>query len=243
MTQVQAALEIFYQKFDIKTEADKEVIKPIFHFDQATIHTKRTNDALNAKAMNKKPGGQQPVMKDGWYLNDQNEKVTQQMFYMEGGQKVPKGLKMVLEERGHQFLDKVKVDVLRDLLSCYPDFEDDAKNTILVEYLTKNKAEIDYIPKYHCEFNPCENVWSYGKNEYRKNQDFRSMNHDRTIEKINAALDMVPISTIRKYFRTCRAFEDCYRQGFSEGITGPQVAKKMERIRKRKRAHRRAPVV
>lgn len=53
-------------------------------------------DALNnVKNMNVKPGGAQKLLRDTVY----NGRV-QRMYFMQGGLKVAKGLKMVLEERG-----------------------------------------------------------------------------------------------------------------------------------------------
>lgn len=60
-------------------------------------------DALNAKKMNVNPGGAQPILRDTQY----NGKV-QKMYYIERGQKIAKGLKRVLEERGVCTLNKNK---------------------------------------------------------------------------------------------------------------------------------------
>jgi hypothetical protein len=58
-------------------------------------------DALIAMRMNMNPGGKQPKMRDGWYINRNNEKIVQSMTFPDNhplkGQ--PKGIKQVLKER------------------------------------------------------------------------------------------------------------------------------------------------
>ena len=78
---------------------------------------------------------------------------------------------------------------------------------------------------------------------YSGDSQRKSIKNVKLIENVNAALHSVPVATIRKYFRKCRLFEDCYREGISEGITGAQVAEQRSQIKKRKKQHRRAPVL
>ena len=66
---------------------------------------------------------------------------------------------MVLKERGRVCVEKMKLDECREISSGYPDFAEDAKTTMLTEYLGRNGAECYYIPKYHCELNPTEPYW------------------------------------------------------------------------------------
>ena len=60
-------------------------------FDQSNCNRSFAQDALNSKAMNVKPGGAQPVMRDTVWAG-RVQKLTS------GG--VPKGMKKILEERG-----------------------------------------------------------------------------------------------------------------------------------------------
>ena len=53
------------------------------------------DDALDATKMNVKPGGKQPIMHDTVW----NGKRWKMYFTARDGTKVPKGMKMVLEER------------------------------------------------------------------------------------------------------------------------------------------------
>lgn len=77
----------------------------LFLFDNATSHAIYADNALRTTKMNKGEGGQQPLLRDGWYLNDQGLIVSQPMYYIEEDpatglvQKIPKGIQRVLEER------------------------------------------------------------------------------------------------------------------------------------------------
>ena len=64
----------------------------LFLFDNAPSHKKYSEDSLNADRMNVRPGGKQPRLRDTVF-NGQ----TQSMVLGDGQ---PKGMKLVLEERG-----------------------------------------------------------------------------------------------------------------------------------------------
>jgi hypothetical protein len=76
----------------------------LFLFDNATSHSVYADDALLVDGMNKGVGGQQPLLRDGWY-HDGNGIVTQQMYDTKvdpatgNVKKIPKGIQKVLEER------------------------------------------------------------------------------------------------------------------------------------------------
>ena len=67
----------------------------IIVFDQAKIHTAFDDDALITSRMNVGPGGKQPVMRlsPSYLINGAPQRMT-----LDDG--IPKGLKIVLEERG-----------------------------------------------------------------------------------------------------------------------------------------------
>ena len=64
-------------------------------FDHSSCHAAMADDALDVNKMNVFPGGKQRIMRDTEY-----EGRVQQMYTVQGGQKVAKGMKRVLEERG-----------------------------------------------------------------------------------------------------------------------------------------------
>ena len=58
-------------------------------------------DALIASRMNMNPGGKQPTMRNGWYVNEYGNKIEQSMIFPDNHQlkRQPKGIKQVLKER------------------------------------------------------------------------------------------------------------------------------------------------
>ena len=54
-------------------------------------------DSLRATSIGSKPGGKQPVTRDGWYADSDQNRISQPMVDSNG---VPKGLTQVLTERG-----------------------------------------------------------------------------------------------------------------------------------------------
>lgn len=101
--------------------------------------------------MNVKLGGKQRVMRDGWWGGKVQKMVT--------SSGVPKGLRMVLEERGVDTRG-MNADKLREVLGEHFKYE---KSRIEC-YLTEENNYIMYmLPKYHCELNPIERVWSQSK--------------------------------------------------------------------------------
>ena len=82
-----------------------EILHPgcigVFCFDQSTNHNAMAVDALIATRMNLSPGGVQPKMRDGWYINEHGEKCVQSMIFPDNHQlkEKPKGIKQVLKER------------------------------------------------------------------------------------------------------------------------------------------------
>ena len=84
IAQVECAITIFERKFPD--------ITGIFLFDNAPSHKKFDDNALNASNMNVYPGGKQPALRDVLW-----EGSVQKMTLPDG---TPKGMKMVLQERG-----------------------------------------------------------------------------------------------------------------------------------------------
>lgn len=86
----------------------------VFIFDQSSNHCAFSDDALNAKRMNVKPGGKQPVMRSTTW-NGQRQ-------VMVDGNGIPKGLKKVLEERGIN-TKKLTKEKMIAILSSHHDFK------------------------------------------------------------------------------------------------------------------------
>lgn len=78
----------------------------LFMFDNATSHAVFAKDALRVGSMNKGQGGQQSFLRPGWYMQDDGELKTQEMWFWKNDStngaepvKVQKGIQIVLEER------------------------------------------------------------------------------------------------------------------------------------------------
>jgi hypothetical protein len=71
----------------------------LFLFDNATSHSVYAANALRTAKMNKGPGGQQPFLRNGWYVKD-GVRIEQEMHtVMSGGVKLQKCIQLVLQER------------------------------------------------------------------------------------------------------------------------------------------------
>ena len=64
------------------------------------------------------------------------------------------------------------------------------------------------LPKYHCELNPIERIWTYAKRFCRENCSYNLIVL-RT--NIPASLDKIPKEYFHKIFRKVRDFERAYR--------------------------------
>ncbi len=84
-----------------------EILHPrcigIFYFDQSTNHNAIAEDALIVTRINLGPGGTQPKMRNGWYINERGDKCIQSMIFpndypIEKLREQLKMIKKVLEE-------------------------------------------------------------------------------------------------------------------------------------------------
>ena len=130
----------------------------IFRFDNSSNHKKFASDALNVQKMNVNSGGKQPVMHPTWFVGADG--LEYQSMVTEEGE--PKGLQMVLEERGvccdGFTLNHENPNMnYRTVLASFPDF---VSETTILESLIQEKGHlIIYYPKFHLEFAPIEQLW------------------------------------------------------------------------------------
>ncbi|CAG8651246.1 3990_t:CDS:1 [Ambispora gerdemannii] len=126
-------------------------------------------------------------MRNGWYINEREEKCTQSMIFPDDypvtrlrGQ--PKGIKRILEERNLWPAKKIRLVCERcseknndnpEILNCcawrimsqQPDFCE--QRSILDKAVTKAGHIFERYPKFHCECNFIERYWSFAKRETR----------------------------------------------------------------------------
>jgi hypothetical protein len=110
----------------------------VFIFDQSPCHRKLPEDALNVHNMNVNPGGKQPKMRSTQWNGEE------QLMVLTDGR--PKGMKLVLEERGIGTLG-MNSDDMREALSMFTDFQN--PKTITEEYLESCGHVCLFLPKYH----------------------------------------------------------------------------------------------
>ena len=120
-------------------------------FDQSSRHKAFAEDALNAKRMNVRPGGAQPKMRNTVWAGH-----VQKMTMDDG---TPKGMKMILEERGIN-TSSMKADDMKIVLSFHDDFR--TEKTLVEKFLIDEGHKVIFL-KFHCELNPIERVWGQAK--------------------------------------------------------------------------------
>ena len=147
------------------------------------------NDALDVAKMNVKPGGKQPIMHDTVW----NGKRWKMYFTAHDGTKVPKGMKMVLQECGVS--TEKKADWMRETLAKHSDFGDEKS---MIEGMLIERGHIPcFLPKFYPELNPIERVWAQLKH-YTKAHCKYSL--PSLCKNIPLAYDTVTLDNIRNHF-------------------------------------------
>ena len=201
---------------EVKYPPDKYSL--LWLFDQSSNHTAKSPDALVAKRMNVHSGGAQPRMRDTCYQGQS------QRMVLDGG--TPKGLQLVLEERGVNVQGMLKQDMITELQS-HADFA--AELSIVEHILISRGHNCMFFPKFHCELNPIERVWGQAKRYTRAYCNYSIVGLRKTIIP---ALESVGPTLIRKYFGNARMYIQAYRDGKTGG-------KKVEETVKTYKSHRR----
>ena len=75
---------------------------------------------------------------------------------------IPKGLRVIIEERGID-IKGMNGDQMHEILGSHEDFK--KEKSLIERYLGEEKKHIVYfLPKFHPELNPIERVWAQSKN-------------------------------------------------------------------------------
>ncbi len=190
MNQISFAVEIA----DVKYPREQGW-KQCWIFDNSSCHNAMSDDALNVKRMNVKPGGSQRVMRDSSYNGKE-----QKMYFMRQGVKVAKGLKMVLEQRGIATEGKNK-QWMQDTLSQHVDFK--FEKSEIEKFLLKKGHIPTFLPKFHPELNPIERVWAQLKRYTRAHCKYSVQSLRKNIPN---AFDSITHDNISNHFRKVRHF-------------------------------------
>ena len=191
LKQVTDAIEIFDNEFPEYTA--------LFIFDNSPLHKKMSEQSLNVNHMNVRPGGKQAVMRATTWNGEE-----QSMVLPDG---TPKGMKLVLEERGFD-TSKMKADEMRQTLSKHADFLDQI--TLVEERINSRGHFCKFFPKFHCELNAIERNWCHAKKHTRA---YCNGSIVRLRKIVPEALETVSIELMNKFFATCRLYEKAYREG------------------------------
>ncbi len=137
----------------------------------------------------------------------------------------PKGLKLVLQERGVDTAGMVAA-TMKARLSEFPDFS--SPRTLLEEKVESRGHICVFFPKFHCELNAIERNWCHAKKHTRRYCNGSIVRLRRIVPE---ALETVDLEMMNKVFRTCRDYERAYK----EGNTGDQVVTAVKRYKSHRR--------
>ena len=190
------------------------------------------DDALVAEKMNVKPGGMQKIMRDtSW-----NGRI-QKMYFMQGGRKVAKGMKLVLEERGI-LTDGMNADMMRATPRWLTTLTSSLRIIIMIEHCLMEKGHVPcFLPKFHPELNPIKRVWAQLKRFTKAHCKFSLPSLRKNIP---LAYDSVTLENIQNHFRKIRH----YMFGYLEGLgPGQELDEALKKYKVAVKSHRRIGVM
>ncbi|OAX31798.1 hypothetical protein K503DRAFT_787611 [Rhizopogon vinicolor AM-OR11-026] len=213
----------------------------ILVFDNATTHTWGPTVIVKDACGNvmHDPGGK-PIKEKICMANSQIADGTYQSFYFpEGHEKAGwfKGMAQILSEQGFNNsaglraecpgfkcpAEKIPHCCCRRLLYNQPDFVNVKSH---LEILCEGCGfRLLLLSKFHCKLNFIEMCWGYAKRIYRQ-YDLSSKENDLECNVI-AALNSIPLATMRKFAIRARHFIDAY----DKGLDGSQAAWAMKKYR------------
>jgi len=167
--------------------------------DQSSCHKAMAEDALDVSKMNVNPGGVQPKMRDTVWGGE-----VQKMQYALG---IPKGMRVILEERGIATAT-FKGDDMREILLNHDDFKNEVPRVI--HYLRSKGHKVFFLCKFHPELNPIERIWAQSKQYTKAYCKYTLPSLRKTIPD---GLDTVTLENIKKFYRKARDYMFAYLEG------------------------------
>ena len=211
--------------------------KAVFAFDNSSNHRAVRGDGLCANSLNLSDGGKNtPLMRDTEYTrNGTVHKQKMQRRVRVDGTIVPlqKGVQRILEERG-LWQEKMVLECSskkggcdqsgtccgRAVLRNQPDFK--AQKCWLEEIVASAGHESIFFPKFHCELNFIERVWSVAKGRARRECDYT---FDALQELVPRIMEEIDVVSVRKMAQRCYRYMDAYRYGLSPKLAEYAVSK------------------
>ena len=226
-------------------------------FDNSMNHHKKAPDGLDASVLLLSDGGENtPIIRNGWYLNENGERLEQRMQHDDGK---PKGLETILRERGkfhngrgyrllkicqccaskipHSERTWIEDEVSKYLccatfvLSQEPDFLE--QREWLTEVIENELGfNIFFYPKFHCELNFIEQLWGWIKSYLRRHCKYNFNELKSSIDDV--IMNKLPVQFVR------RASDRCFRymSGYRLGLAGAPLEYAMKQFK----GHRCLPV-
>ena len=122
-----------------------------------------------------------------------------------GGENI--GLRECLKRRG-KYKEGMSRKQMVNELSSHPDF---ATELSLAEKIATDAGHhCIFLPKFHCECNPIEQLWAEAKRETRKHCNYSITG---LLANVEPSLNAVPLDRIRKFLRKAREYVEIYRHG------------------------------
>lgn len=213
-----------------------EILHPdciaVFAFDNSANHHALAPDALRASKLNKGDGGKNtPCLRPGYFVKD-GVLVSQPMQFIDStGNRLQKGIKRILMERGLWPSREMRLDDARALLDIQPDFA--SQKEWLEETVQQSGHKIIFYPKFHPEFNWIEMYWGATKRYTRRHCTYSFKDLDYMLP---GALKVVTIATMRRFARKTFRYISAYRSG--RALTPQQI----EHAMKQYSSHRSIPL-
>jgi hypothetical protein len=154
----------------------------VFIFDHSSVHKRKEVGGLDAKSMNLGPGGKQPFFHSTTFYNHTTNSNQEQTFQFPANHpqypNLAKGAAQIAKERGWDVFKKKKEEVIQFLMT-QEDFRNTKKQVDIV--CEKSGIWVRFLPKFHCEFNPCELVWANSKRYCQAHNMDRRKKHSRVV--------------------------------------------------------------
>ncbi|CAG8770341.1 14203_t:CDS:2, partial [Rhizophagus irregularis] len=175
----------------------------VFAFDNISNHTAFSKDALVASRMNLNPGGKQPVMRNTYFgPNNQLQTMVFPITYHDEKLYDCKECKEKIQDISRTTCCAHRV------ISLEPDFI--AQKGTIEELIENAGHKCIFFPKFHCELNFIERYWDAAKRYSRENCDYL---WERLQKIVPESLNLVNLTTIRKFSRKIWRYIDFYRKG------------------------------
>ena len=146
---------------------------------------------------------------------------------------VPKGVRVVLEERGINTRTLV-AEQMKEILVQHDDFKNEKSR---VEHFLESKGHtVIFLPKFHPELNPIERVWAQAK-QYTK--AYCKYNLPSLRKNIPLGLQSVTLEHIQNFHRKVRHYMFSYLEG---NVAGAELEKNVAKYKKAVKSHQRIGV-